>query len=72
MKSKIKHLLQQSINKVSSLNNNDIYDITGVISVLTAFLGVFGLVFGNTMFLVLSPLILLVSYHCNFLMDSKI
>lgn len=63
---------EKSINKLSNLNNTEIYDITGVISVLTALIGTFGLVFGNITLLVLSPLILFTSFHCNFLMENKI
>ena len=63
---------EKSINKLSNLNNNEIYDITGVISVLTALIGTYGLVFGNITLLVLSPLILLTSLHCNNLMENKL
>jgi hypothetical protein len=64
--------LEKSISKLKSLNNNEIYDITGSVNVLTALLGTYGVVFGNTTLLVLSPLILLISFHCHFLMENKI
>ncbi|MAC83801.1 MAG: hypothetical protein CL624_06675 [Arcobacter sp.] len=63
---------EKAINKLSNLNNNEVYDITGGINVFTALLGTYGLVFGNTTLLVLSPLLLLTSFHCNFLMTNKI
>jgi hypothetical protein len=72
MKCEKECILEKSINKFNNLNNNEIYNITGIISLLTAIMGTFGLVFGNTMFFLLSPLILLISYHCNFLMEDKI
>ncbi|MAD41013.1 MAG: hypothetical protein CL623_01290 [Arcobacter sp.] len=63
---------EKSIHKLNNLNKNDIYDITGSINVLTALIGTYGLVFGNTTLLALSPLLLLTSFHCNFLMENKI
>ena len=63
---------EKTINKLSNLTNDEIYDITGAINVLTALVGTYGLVFGNTTLLVLSPLVLLTSFHCNFLMVNKI
>ncbi|APW65874.1 MULTISPECIES: hypothetical protein [Arcobacteraceae] len=72
MKSKIENILKKSIIKLNNLNKSDIYYITGVVSVLTAFIGTFAFVFGNIILLSLSPLILLTSYHCNFLMENKI
>jgi hypothetical protein len=72
MKNVYMEKLEKSINKLNNLNNNERYDITGVIHVLTALVGTYGLVFGNTTLLVLSPLILLTSFHCNFLMENKI
>lgn len=63
---------ERIINKLSNLNNGEIYDITGGVHVLTALVGTYGLVFGNNTLLALSPLILLTSFHCNFLMKSKI
>ncbi len=72
MKSVYVQKFEKSINKLNNLNNNEIYDITGSIHALTALIGTYGLVFGNTTLLVLSPLILLTSFHCNFLMENKI
>ena len=63
---------KKSINKLNNLNNDVIYDITGSLNVLTALLGTYGLVFGNITLLALSPLLLLTSFHCNFLMENKI
>ena len=65
-------IFEKSINKFKNLGRNDMYDITGGISVATAFLATFGLVFGNATLLALSPIILLTSFHCNYLMENKI
>ncbi|MAC83807.1 MAG: hypothetical protein CL624_06705 [Arcobacter sp.] len=72
MKSVYVQKFEKSINKLNNLNNNEIYDITGIIHALTALTGTYGLVFGSTTLLLLSPLILLTSFHCNFLMENKI
>ena len=72
MKCEKECIFEKSINKFNNLNNNEIYNITGIMSFLTALVGTAGLVFGSTMFFLLSPLILLISYHCNFLMENKI
>lgn len=48
------------------------YNITGIISVLTATIGTIGMLFGNITLLSLSPILLLVSFHCHFLMENKI
>jgi hypothetical protein len=63
---------EKSINKLNNLNKSEIHNITGVINVLTALLGTYGLVFGNTTLLLLSPLLLFASFHCNFLIENKI
>ena len=63
---------EKTINKLRNLTNDEIHHISGAINVLTALVGTYGLVFGNTTLLVLSPLILLTSFHCNFLMVNKI
>ena len=72
MKCEKKCTLEKVIHKFSNLNNNEIYDITGIISIITVLLGTFGFVFENSVLFLLSPLLLFTSFHCIFLMDNKI